>query len=56
MKTTTCPECDADIEVSDDIVIGEIIPCSECGVELEVMATNPLELETAPEIEEDWGE
>jgi alpha-aminoadipate/glutamate carrier protein LysW len=35
---------------------GEIIQCPECGVELEVMETEPLELQLAPEEEEDWGE
>lgn len=50
-----CPECDADIEL-DDVLEGEIVDCPECGVELEVVSTNPLRLELAPEEEEDWGE
>lgn len=56
MKRTSCPECDADIEIADNVVMGEIVPCEECGVELEIMSVDPLELEPAPEIEEDWGE
>ena len=35
---------------------GEIIQCPECGVELEVVNEDPLELALAPEEEEDWGE
>ena len=49
------PECDADVELVD-VIEGEIIDCPECGVELEVVSTNPLTLELAPEEEEDWGE
>ncbi|HEY8292143.1 MAG TPA: hypothetical protein VIG44_06630 [Thermomicrobiales bacterium] len=30
--------------------------CPECGVELEVVEVDPLELQLAPEEEEDWGE
>lgn len=56
MQIATCPECEADIEIQDDAVIGEIAPCAECGMEFEIMSTDPLELEPAPEIEEDWGE
>ena len=37
-------------------MVGEIIECEECGVELEVVSVNPLKLELAPEVEEDWGE
>lgn len=52
---TTCPECEADLTLNNPIV-GEIVPCSECGVDLEVVALDPLQLELAPEVEEDWGE
>lgn len=53
--TTHCPECDAPITL-DDPMIGEIIPCPDCGVELEVLTLDPLTLDLAPEVEEDWGE
>ena len=55
MNTTTCPECAAEIEVGD-VVAGEILQCPECGVELEVISVNPLQIDLAPEVEEDWGE
>jgi alpha-aminoadipate carrier protein LysW len=35
---------------------GEIVECAECGAELEVLSTDPMRLELAPEAEEDWGE
>lgn len=51
-----CPECEATITLSPDLLDGEIIQCPDCGVELEVLSTEPLELALAPAIEEDWGE
>lgn len=53
--TGTCPECAATVEM-DDVIRGELIMCPDCGAELEVMEVDPLELELAPEEEEDWGE
>lgn len=35
--------------------LGELLVSDE-GVELEVVALNPLRLEPAPEEDEDWGE
>jgi alpha-aminoadipate carrier protein LysW len=51
-----CPECDGTIELTDDLEAGEILVCPDCGMELEVMSVDPLELEPVPEVEEDWGE
>lgn len=54
--TTTCPECDADVRIPADAMQNELIACPECGAELEIISLNPLVLELAPEVEEDWGE
>lgn len=51
-----CPQCEAPITLTTDLIAGEIVPCPDCGAELEVLSTAPLELALAPEIEEDWGE
>ncbi len=42
---TTCPECDnlLDIDV-DEVEEGETITCDECGMELEVVSVEPLQL------------
>ena len=41
----TCPECEAMVDVDEDEVEeGEVVSCPECGLELEVISTNPLEL------------
>lgn len=53
---TVCPECDAAIVFDRAPLNGQITRCSDCGVELEVVCTEPLSLEIAPEVEEDWGE
>jgi alpha-aminoadipate carrier protein LysW len=50
-----CPECDASLSLRDPME-GEIVPCPDCGVDLEVLSLDPLALELAPEEEEDWGE
>lgn len=51
-----CPICGAEVEPEWDVERGEIIDCGDCGTELEVADTQPLELIEAPELEEDWGE
>lgn len=51
-----CPECDGEVEIPADAMENELISCAECGTELEIMNLDPLELELAPEVEEDWGE
>ncbi|WP_122091372.1 lysine biosynthesis protein LysW [Halalkalicoccus subterraneus] len=45
-----------EIEVPSDVEVGEIIDSPVSGAELEVVSTDPVELEEAPELEEDWGE
>jgi len=42
--------------VLDGVMEGEIVVCSDCGVDLEVVSLDPLRLELAPMEEEDWGE
>jgi alpha-aminoadipate carrier protein LysW len=51
-----CLECAAELELAADLEEGEILVCPDCGVELEVMSLDPITLELAPEVEEDWGE
>ena len=55
-NTALCPECDADVNIPADAMENELIACAECGAELEIISMNPVALELAPEIEEDWGE
>ena len=53
---TECTECGGGVDLHDDVEAGEIIDCATCGAELEVVGDDPVELDTAPELEEDWGE
>jgi alpha-aminoadipate carrier protein LysW len=54
--TAQCPECGAQVNLAADVERGEIVPCGDCGAELEVVDRDPVELRLAPEEEEDWGE
>lgn len=60
MQKTTyaadCPECTFQLAVDSEVMVNEIIECSDCRSELELVSTNPPELALAPEVEEDWGE
>ncbi len=51
-----CPECDALIAFERPPLNGQVVRCTDCSVELEVTSINPIRLEVAPEVEEDWGE
>ncbi len=53
----TCPECDADINVDEfDVDKGDLISCAECGTNLEVTSTSPLEFETASDDDDEAEE
>jgi len=56
MAVVECPECAAAITLADDLILGEILECPDCGLELEVRGLDPVEVDLAPEEEEDWGE
>jgi alpha-aminoadipate/glutamate carrier protein LysW len=55
-----CPECEGVIDVEDEEVEeGETLDCPECGAELEIVSTNPVELnlitdEENEDEEEQW--
>lgn len=53
-----CPECEGGINVPDDVVLGEIVSCPDCGQEFEVHGIKGGDVELKPaEVEgEDWGE
>jgi len=53
-----CPECDAEIEIFDDVISGEIVSCPDCGMDYEVVIEENGSMKLLPaEVEgEDWGE
>lgn len=56
MSTVTCPECAAENQLEAGTETGEILVCSDCGVDLEVTSLEPATVQLAPMEEEDWGE
>ena len=55
---TLCKECGGDIKVPNDVVVGEIIGCPDCGTDFEVfkIEKNEISIKTAETVGEDWGE
>ena len=53
----TCPVCDGNIDVEEeDVDEGDTVSCDECGAELKGLSKDPLELQSAEELEEDEDE
>ncbi len=48
-----CPECEATIDVEDELEEGQKMECPECGAELEVVNANPVELDVVKHEEEE---
>lgn len=49
-----CPECETDLDIDEDEVEeGDVVSCSECGSDFEVITTNPLELNKVSDEEDD---
>jgi len=53
-----CPECDAEVKIPDDVIIGEIVSCPDCGQELEIVEikNGNVKVKVAEVEGEDWGE
>jgi len=53
----TCPVCEGTIDVDEeDVDEGDTISCDECGADLRVVGTDPVEVESAEEVEEEEEE
>jgi alpha-aminoadipate carrier protein LysW len=45
VMAVVCPECDNPIVVDvDEVEEGETVQCDECGMDLEIVSVDPLEL------------
>jgi len=53
VPTGTCPECEADVHVDNDADKGETDDCNECGMLLEVVGLDPVELDIVEEEDSD---
>jgi len=53
----TCPVCDGAIDVDEeDVDEGDTLSCDECGADLKVVSTDPLEIESAEDLEDEDDE
>ncbi|MEM4312260.1 MAG: alpha-aminoadipate/glutamate carrier protein LysW/ArgW [Nitrososphaerales archaeon] len=58
VKKALCEECGNEIIIPDDSLVGEIITCSTCGIDYELVKVEEsrVELKEAEAVGEDWGE
>lgn len=56
MPLAVCPECNAEIHVDDDVDKGDRVACEECDVSLEVVGLDPIELDLAPEDDDEYSD
>ncbi|MBY9006699.1 MAG: lysine biosynthesis protein LysW [Candidatus Lokiarchaeota archaeon] len=58
MAKCECPSCYYEFDLDEDTIVGEIVTCSDCGVDLEVtkIENGIATVEVAEQTEEDWGE
>mgnify|MGYP005845438031 CR=1 FL=1 len=51
-----CVECDAELNISGRVRLGQHIICPNCGVQLEVISTHPIEVDIAYDESEEWDD
>jgi len=45
-----CPECDNPLDIDvDEVEVGDSVTCDECGTELEIVSSDPLEIAAVDE-------
>ena len=57
-KKVICPECAAEFEATDDVMLREVITCPDCGLDLDVteISEDHVKVEKITLEREDWGE
>jgi len=55
MPKTYCPSCDAVVSVEKPKE-GAMINCDECGAGLEIISTDPFEVDFPLDYDEDWDD
>jgi alpha-aminoadipate carrier protein LysW len=56
MALVTCVECDEEIELNGRPRLGQTLVCISCGAQLEVVSTNPIEVDWADDEGDDWDD
>ena len=46
---TKCPDCQTVLVIPKEAPVGEIIECTNCGAEIELVSKNPLKIEILEE-------
>ena len=54
--TTMCPECDDELNIPEDHMVGEIITSMDCGMAYEISNVDTVEIKEAETVAEAWGE
>lgn len=52
-KTARCPGCGGEVRLVGRLLIGEVFGCGQCGAQLEVASSDPVELEPFARVEEE---
>jgi alpha-aminoadipate carrier protein LysW len=55
MPKTRCPNCDTTVKIEKPRE-GVVITCPGCGVELEVITVDPLEVDFTDDWQNEWEE
>jgi alpha-aminoadipate carrier protein LysW len=55
-RRAVCVICEGSVALPENVLVGEILLCGDCGTELEVVSLDPVAVEEAPQVQEDWGE
>ena len=53
MAKVKCPDCEAEIQIDNDVKNGDVYSCPCCGLELEYLNGTLKDIEL---VGEDWGE
>lgn len=56
MAMAICPSCEGEIKLTRKVELGQRIRCPLCLEDLEVVETNPVELDWAYDEEEEWDD
>jgi lysine biosynthesis protein LysW len=51
-RKVDCPQCDGDVTVMPDDKEGDIIECDDCGVPLEILNLDPVEVEYVEDLDD----
>lgn len=56
MQTSKCPVCQSDIIVDDEAFEGDLVDCTNCDTQLEIISLRPVQLSAVNNEEDDWND